>query len=393
MKTMMIVGALFVASVVARAQPAGASRGVIGAQQIPATADSFAKLRAGRNFALVIGTDEYVNGWPGLQNPVRDATAVAKEIEANYGYQVDLVINPIQDAIKLKLRDYAQKKFQPDDSLFIFIAGHGKFDELTKEGFLAFKDSRLDDATGDTYVSHAYLRKLVDLIQVKRILMVIDACFSGTIDDQVASRGADDFKYPEASKAEIVMRKSGLKTRLFLTSGGKEYVPDGSPGANSPFASQILGVLRTYGASAGGLLTFDDLRQQAEKVRGSSPQSGQWGQSERGGDYWFVTAPLLQSAPRVKVGANVMTAKLISKVAPPYPALAKSARVQGTVRFSAIIGKDGHIADLTLISGHPLLAKDSTQDALKQWAYQPTLLNGEPVEVVTEIDVTFGLSN
>jgi protein TonB len=62
------------------------------------------------------------------------------------------------------------------------------------------------------------------------------------------------------------------------------------------------------------------------------------------------------------------------------------------VKFTAIIGKDGTIQNLTLVSGHPLLVQ-SAQDAVKQWVYQPTLLNGEPVEVVTEIDVNFTLSN
>jgi len=61
------------------------------------------------------------------------------------------------------------------------------------------------------------------------------------------------------------------------------------------------------------------------------------------------------------------------------------------VKFTAVIGKDGTIQNLTLVSGHPLLVA-SAQDAVKQWVYQPTLLNGDPVEVITEIDVNFTLS-
>ena len=72
--------------------------------------------------------------------------------------------------------------------------------------------------------------------------------------------------------------------------------------------------------------------------------------------------------------------------------LAKQARIQGQVRFQAIIGKDGTIQNLQLISGHPLLVPSATE-AVKQWVYQPTLLNGEPVEVVTQIDVNFTLSS
>jgi protein TonB len=94
---------------------------------------------------------------------------------------------------------------------------------------------------------------------------------------------------------------------------------------------------------------------------------------------------------RIRVGGNVQQAMLVRKVTPVYPPLAKQARIQGTVRFTAIIGKDGTIQNLQLINGHPLLVPAAT-DAVKQWVYRPTLLNGEPVEVITQIDVNFTLS-
>ena len=74
-----------------------------------------------------------------------------------------------------------------------------------------------------------------------------------------------------------------------------------------------------------------------------------------------------------------------------FPPLAKQARVRGTVKFSAIIAKDGTVSELHLLSGHPLLVT-AAQDAVKQWQYKPTLLNGEPVEVQTTIDVNFTLN-
>jgi len=94
---------------------------------------------------------------------------------------------------------------------------------------------------------------------------------------------------------------------------------------------------------------------------------------------------------RIRVGGNVAAASLIRKIQPVYPQLAKQARVQGSVHFTAIIGKDGTIQNLQLIGGHPLLVQ-AAQDAVKQWLYKPTLLNGDPVEVVTQIDVNFTLS-
>lgn len=101
-------------------------------------------------------------------------------------------------------------------------------------------------------------------------------------------------------------------------------------------------------------------------------------------------APKPVAPQRIRVGGNVQQAKLVRQPRPVYPPLAKQARIQGTVKFNAIIGRDGTIQNLTVVSGHPLLVP-AALEAVKQWVYQPTLLNGEPVEVVTQIDVNFTL--
>jgi protein TonB len=95
---------------------------------------------------------------------------------------------------------------------------------------------------------------------------------------------------------------------------------------------------------------------------------------------------------RIRVGGQVQAAKLIRQPKPIYPPLAKQARISGHVLLNAIIGKDGTIQNLTVASGHPLLIP-AALEAVKQWVYQPTLLNNDPVEVVTQIDVNFTLSN
>lgn len=102
-------------------------------------------------------------------------------------------------------------------------------------------------------------------------------------------------------------------------------------------------------------------------------------------------APKAVTPKQIRVGGQVQAAKLVRQPKPIYPPLAKQARIQGTVRFNAVIGKDGSIQNLQLVTGHPLLVP-SAQEAVRQWQYQPTLLNGEPVEVVTTIDVNFTLS-
>jgi len=95
---------------------------------------------------------------------------------------------------------------------------------------------------------------------------------------------------------------------------------------------------------------------------------------------------------RIRVGGNLQAGRLLHQVAPAYPWLAKSGRIQGVVRLNAVIGKDGTVRDLTLISGQPLLVPAAIQ-AVQQFMYQPTYLNGQPVEVETEIDVQFHLTS
>jgi TonB family protein len=94
---------------------------------------------------------------------------------------------------------------------------------------------------------------------------------------------------------------------------------------------------------------------------------------------------------RIPVGGNVMQGRLIHQTRPVYPPLARNARIQGVVHLSAIIDKDGKVKSATLIDGHPLLAP-AALDVVKNWLYEPTLVNGEPVEVETQIDVNFTLS-
>jgi len=96
-------------------------------------------------------------------------------------------------------------------------------------------------------------------------------------------------------------------------------------------------------------------------------------------------------ASRIRLGGTVQSAQLISRVQPLYPDDARKARVQGTVRLHVIIGKDGSIEQMEVASGHPMLVQAAI-DAVRQWRYRPTLLNGEPVEVDTTIDVIFMLN-
>jgi TonB family protein len=92
----------------------------------------------------------------------------------------------------------------------------------------------------------------------------------------------------------------------------------------------------------------------------------------------------------VQIGARVAEANLIGRVEPVYPASARAIRLQGTVGLTVTIDEQGRVTDMKLVKGHPLLV-NAAKEAVAQWVYKPTLLNGQPVKVMTTVDVPFRL--
>ena len=174
---------------------------------------------------------------------------------------------------------------------------------------------------------------------------------------------------PAAAHAVAATRPHRIFEGFFVPTrvpGTIDMTPEPAPEAVGP---QIAGL-----AGLSGLLAVDAIPPQAPPP---PPPA-------------VSTKPTIPTAP-LRIGGGVQAAKLTFGPKPGYPPLAKTARVQGTVKLQAIISRDGAIRDLQLISGPPLLVQVAFE-AVRQWRYKPTLLNGEPVEVATEIDVTFTLN-
>ncbi len=104
-----------------------------------------------------------------------------------------------------------------------------------------------------------------------------------------------------------------------------------------------------------------------------------------------VAVPKVATPQRVRVSQGVTQGLLVHQVKPTYPPLARQARIQGAVILQAVISKQGTIENLKVVSGHPMLTS-SAIEAVKQWKYKPYVLNGEPVEVETQVTVNFTLS-
>lgn len=102
-------------------------------------------------------------------------------------------------------------------------------------------------------------------------------------------------------------------------------------------------------------------------------------------------AHISRASGPLRVTSGVQAAKLINKVIPTYPTLARQTRQFGRVRLVATIGKDGRVRQIQVLSG-PAFLVPTAVEAVKQWIYQPTLLNGKAVEVIAPIDINFTLN-
>ena len=239
------------------------------------------------DYALVFATDKYDN-WPALVNPINDCRTVGNILDKVYGFKVDLVENPSQDQIWAKIREYAEKKYEPLDQLLILFAGHGQFDETFKEGYVVTKESLPNDPGKSSYVSHNRLRSNINSIPSDHIFLVMDVCFGGTFDEAIASaRNIDDLSVSsEVSQAQFITRKLAFRTRKYLTSGGKEYVSDGVAGRHSPFAKKFLDALNSHGGND-GILSLSELTTYIERLQ-PEPKFGKFGSDAVGSEFVFV---------------------------------------------------------------------------------------------------------
>lgn len=238
-----------------------------------------------KDYALFFATDTY-DYWKNLVNPVYDANTIAAELKEKYGFQVEVVTNPTQSQILMKIKDYEKRNFRPQDQLFIFFAGHGQFDEGFGTGYIVAKNTLEVDQAKTTYISHANLRSYIDNIACKHILLTMDVCYGGTMDPEIAHSRSSESR-DELTDNEFLARKLSKKTRRYITSGGKEYVSDGKLGKHSPFAACFLESLHSRGG-ADQILTINEILPYLEKIKMNEPRSGEFGDNEKGSDFIFV---------------------------------------------------------------------------------------------------------
>ena len=253
---------------------------------------------SGQNYALFFAVNEYEH-FGDLENPIQNAVDIAGELESKYGFEVEVVKNPSRMVVRQKLLDYSRDFERGDKTgegqLLLFFSGHGEYREAFNNGYWVPADGNSNDLAATTLL-YSEWRPFIDNINCKHILVVIDACFSGTFDPKIAMRGGDRFGRPnEPGDAERLLQEhQQRKARLYLASGAKEKTPD-----KSDFAKRLLTGLRK-GPDRYGLLSIDEIFVDQIKMARPIPVFGAFGADEAGSSFLFTESQLEVNTSKVK---------------------------------------------------------------------------------------------
>lgn len=197
-------------------------------------------VKLGRYHALVIGNNSYADAsFPALGSAVNDATAVAQLLRERYGYETRLLLNAGRLDTLSALAEL-RGRLKPEDNLLVYYAGHGELSGEGREGYWIPVDARSGDAS--TWISNRAISDLLEGMASRHVLVVADSCYSGAlVGAGLASYAATE---PGADWAEWVRSLSSSRSRLALTSGGLQPVPDSGSGRHSYFARAFLNVLQ-----------------------------------------------------------------------------------------------------------------------------------------------------
>jgi uncharacterized caspase-like protein len=206
----------------------------------------------GRDYALIVASDNYSDGWRTLSNPIYDAKSLRDELELDYGYdpkRITELYNSKKPDVIHTIEGLIKQEFGPNDRLLVYFAGHGIRNPF--DGYLVFTDSRApdQDESHDSLLPFSSLRNALDVIPVAHILLVMDVCYGGIFDATTSFHsilgGTAD--HP-ASRDQLVLRALKAKSRIYITSGDENHqVSDGEPGDHSPFSKALLKELQQKG--------------------------------------------------------------------------------------------------------------------------------------------------
>ena len=183
----------------------------------------------GNLFAFLVGINRYEH-FENLSTPIRDIYKIGQVLEQKFNAQTTYLENPTRRDIASEMNTL-RKKLTPNDSVIVYYAGHGHFDDDTGEGYWLPKEAAVDDDTD--WVSNNYVLNKLKAFRANNVMLVADSCFSGSI----ITRGVS---LPQKEVGKTILEKYlNTPSRIAITSGGLKPVLDGGGNGNSIFASHL----------------------------------------------------------------------------------------------------------------------------------------------------------
>ena len=133
------------------------------------------------DYALLIANDSYTDpAYQKLTNPVFDARTLEKVLREKFGFQTRLLTSANRDSCIHQLRQLAGRIFGPNDQLFVYVAGHGDFDPVFRQGYVVLRDAHKNDDTFSQHLSFPDLQNILANLRCRHVLLTLDVCYGGT---------------------------------------------------------------------------------------------------------------------------------------------------------------------------------------------------------------------
>lgn len=237
---------------------------------------------AGKQYALVIGINEY-QILPKLHTAVNDAKEVARVLEEQFGFEVELLLDNGRAEISMALNRY-QQKLDENSRLLIYYAGHGEYDKEANKAYWLPADANKNDDVN--WIIADDITAKLNRIKAQHVLVISDSCYSGTL-----SRDADLNLTTPVERQRYLLKAGNGKSRVLIASGGNEPVTDSGGGKHSVFAAALLRGLREMKETE---FTAEELFHSyiLQQVTGRSDQKPEYSyirnSGHDGGDFIFI---------------------------------------------------------------------------------------------------------
>jgi hypothetical protein len=239
--------------------------------------------RQGQDYALFIYVSEFKEAWNDLPSVPKEVKIISDELISNYGFKSEIISNPTKQEVITKLKEYSSNiKFKEKDQLMIFISTHG-YKSNQYPGGLVFHDSKFDSFDLESLMAYTELRKLLESIPCKHLLLVLDACYSGIFAEEFRNGpGLPDWQQEITCETRVSESLRG-KTYLYFTSVGKN---DRSP-SESAFALRFLNRLQEQDDD--GIISYYELYAKLLGYVRPKPHSGEFTSiHQKGSDFVFI---------------------------------------------------------------------------------------------------------